>query len=100
MRKRFILITGTLIASGAIFLGACSNENAEEENASIVNVEKGVAPPVAISETNDPEFDNNGMVQTEPAVSEEPNNETGETELQPQETADNQETEQPSDPQE
>ena len=46
---RLLLASAALLSLGAVATTSCNSES-EDENASIVNVEKGVAPAISVSE--------------------------------------------------
>ena len=50
---RWIKLSPVLFALLALGVSACNNEEKAEENAPIVNVEKGVVPPESISDSED-----------------------------------------------
>ena len=66
--KILLKATACLLISGFVFLNSCKNEDEmrEEANASVVNVEKGVAPAVWTTETEGAKPDKKKEKQEEP----------------------------------
>lgn len=59
MKLNTIFVSAIIMAGSMSLFGACNNSSEDEENATIVNVEKGVAPPVSTSEADESVKDKN-----------------------------------------
>lgn len=53
MNLRCVLFSASLMAISALLLGSCSGKEGSGKE-TVVNVEKGVAPPVGVAETTLP----------------------------------------------
>lgn len=78
MNLRFFRLSSCLFACAVLALGSCGNKESDDENASMVNVEKGVAPALWAPEGENavpgemPSQQEMSATETEAPVEEEP----------------------------